>query len=124
MHVLESDDAQLGLIRQAIETSGAYGRRASAEHGSLSRLPYPDYCANLIVCDSRELPGSDACWSELTRVLRPGGLAYVGQTDESSRAGVPISAEALRVRLTAAGVQDFEISETHGLWARLQRRSA
>jgi outer membrane protein assembly factor BamB len=121
VHVLVSDAASLHVTRQEIESTGAYGRRASAEVGSLSRLPYPDYCANLLVCDFSELPREDMRWSEIVRVLRPGGLAYVGQSAETARAGRPISAETLRAKLTAAGVLDFEIIDRHGVWARIRR---
>jgi outer membrane protein assembly factor BamB len=120
-HVLERDETRLRLTRQAIESTGAYGRRASAERGCLSRLPYPDYCANLVVCDFAELPREDACWSEVLRVLRPGGFAYLGQSAETARTSTPISAEGLRAELTAQGVHEFEILKTHGLWARIRR---
>ena len=121
VHVLEPDDTKLHLIRQAIESTGTYGRRASAERGNLSRLPYPEYCANLIVCDLSELPRDDACWSEVLRVLRPGGIAFVGQSTETAGTRTPISAEALRAKLTAMGVHEFDIVRTHGLWARIRR---
>ncbi len=121
VHVLESDETELRRIRQVIDSTGAYGRRASAERGNLSRLPYPDYCANLIICDLPGLPREDACWTELLRVLRQGGLAYVGQSARTARTCTPISAEALRGKLTTAGVADFDIVEMHGLWARIRR---
>ena len=98
-----------------------YGRRAAAERGSLSRLPFPDYCANLIVWDLSALPQDAACWSELIRVLSPGGLAYVGQSAKTGRSGAPISASALRTTLTASGIRDFELVEVDGVWARIRR---
>ena len=80
VQALEADETQLEPTRRTLDATGLYGRRAAAERGRLSRLPFPDYCANLIVCDLPTLPQEAACWSELMRVLSPGGLAYVGQS--------------------------------------------
>jgi outer membrane protein assembly factor BamB len=121
VHTLVHDEAKLDSVRRTLEATGAYGLRAAAERGSLSRLPYPDYCANLIVCDLPVLPQDAACWAEVVRVLRPGGLACVGQSADTSRNTTKISASALREGLSGSGVVDFEIVETHGVWARVRR---
>lgn len=121
VQVLETDDAQIELARRTLDATGLYGRRVAAERGSLSRLPFPDYCANLIVGDLSALPQDTACCSELIRVLSPGGLAYIGQSAKTGRSGAPISASALRTTLTASGIRDFELVEVDGVWARIRR---
>ena len=121
VQALEADEAKLEVARRTLDATGEYGRRTGAQRGSLSRLPYPDYCANLIVCDLPALPQSAACWTELMRVLRPGGLAYVGQSAETAARGEGFSAEALKAQLSAAGVEDFDIVRNRGVWARIRR---
>ena len=121
VHVLQPDDDQLRETRRAFSSTGEYGSRVSAERGHVSRLPYPDYCANLVVCDFRELPRERSCWLEPLRVTRPGGVAYLGQSASTAPAGRQVSAESLCANLEAAGFHDFDIVESCGIWARIRR---
>lgn len=122
VHALETDDRLVEAARRRLEASGLYGRRTAAEKGSLSRLPYPDYCANLIIRGDLLAAGERGMsWKELLRVLRPGGLAYVGQSAAAAKAGARLTAEGLRRRLREAGVRDFEVFEKGGVWARIRR---
>ena len=122
VHALETDDARVHAARLKLEGSGLYGKRVAVEKGSLSRLPYPDYCANVIVRGDMFSDGAkDLNWKEVLRVLRPGGgLAFLGQ---SAAAGgkFKLTAEALREQLAAAGVKDFEIIEKDGVWVKIRR---
>jgi len=79
VHALETDDARVAAARRTLEPSGLYGRRTAAARGDLARLPYPDYCANLVVRGDLFAEGDRGIsWREVVRILRPGGLAYVG----------------------------------------------
>lgn len=122
VHALETDDARVAAARRQLDATGLYGRRVAAEKGDLTRLPYPDYCANVIVRgDLLTDPNRAFSWKEALRVLRPGGLAYVGQSDEAAKRGSRLTAVMLRAQLTAAGVTDFQIIEKDGVWAEIRR---
>ena len=122
VHALETDDGRVEAARRRLEASGLYGQRTAAEKGSLSRLPYPDYCANLIVRGDLLAGGERGMsWKEVLRVLRPGGLAYVGQSAAAAKGGARLTAEGLRRRLREAGVSDFEVFEKDGVWAKIRR---
>lgn len=121
VHAFDAGAATLDLARRTLDATAVYGRRTAAERGSLARLPYPDFCANLVVCDLPSLPENAACWGELLRVVRPGGLAYVGQSAETARSGEKLTAAVLQARLSAAGIKDFDILESHGVWASIRR---
>ncbi len=78
--VLEQDRQQADLLRRLFDKAGLYGSRVSVHEGSVEKLPYGPYFANLITSESTlaggELPAS---LSELYRVLRPaGGVIYLG----------------------------------------------
>jgi len=118
VHAIESDDARVAAARKTLSATGLYGNRTSVEKGSLACLPYPDYCANLIIRgDSVSGAQADLSWTEVVRVLRVGGLALIGRP-----AGVAgPSAEALKRQLKAAGVKDFDVVEDEGVWVTIRR---
>ena len=119
VHGLEADDRRVAAARKALEATGLYGKRTAVERCDLKRLPYPDYCANLVVCgdmpaDARALP-----WREIVRILRPGGgVAYVGRADGK------LSAGALKAALAAGGVEGAEVIEKDGAWVKIVRPRA
>ena len=122
VHALEADHKRVEAVRRRLAGSGLYGRRTAAEKSALARLPYPDYCANLIVRGDLLAEGTrGVSWKELVRILRPGGLAYVGQSAEAAKGGRKLTAEGLRAELTAAGVKDFRIIAEDGVWAIIRR---
>ncbi len=71
----DPDLARVQAVRSDLEALGLYGTRAVVHHGSLDKLPYTDYFANIICSDTRNLSTPTA---ELRRVLRPsGGLLHL-----------------------------------------------
>jgi outer membrane protein assembly factor BamB len=115
----ETDDARVAAARKTLEASGLYGPRVAAERVDLSRLPYPDYCANLVVRGdffATKRPGFS--WKEVVRVLQPGGLAVLGAPAGSTP---KLDVTALRRELAAAGIRDAKIDTTDGLWVTFRR---
>ena len=76
VHGLDADPAQVDETRRHIRSLGLYGP-ISAECWNAPLLPYVDNTVNLLVAES---PGAVTA-AEMTRVLVPGGVAYVKQGD-------------------------------------------
>jgi len=122
VHALAADAKSLAVARRRLGASGLYGSRVAVEAGSPSRLPYPDYCANLIVRgDLMAGGGGKMNWKEVHRVLQPGGLAWIGQGASAAGGGAKLTAEALRAQLRAAGIKDFQVVTAGGVWAKIRR---
>ncbi len=122
VHALETDDGRVDQARERLEPSGLYGVRVAVERGRPDRLPYGDYCANLIIRGDLFADGpAGPPWKEVLRLLRPGGLAYMGQTAEAAGPGSKLTAAGLREQLRQAGATDFEVIEEDGVWAKVRR---
>ena len=80
IYAVEQDAKKVKVAREALSAAGHYGARVSVEQGSLETLSYPDYFANLIVCENAFSSGEISTLpEELVRVLKPcGGVAYLG----------------------------------------------
>lgn len=113
VHGLSPDPKSVEKARQYIQSQGLYGD-VSVERRDLSRLPYVDNLVNLVVAD--DLPGALAAGlslSEVMRVLVPKGIAYLGRHNGA------LSEQALKAKLKAAGIKEYEIVKRDGLWARI-----
>ena len=88
---IEPDEQKVEVARRKLDAAGLYGPRVTVDHGSLSKLPYSDYFANLIVSDEMLVSGTlRGSSSETFRVLRPyGGVALFNQPAETEGAGRP-----------------------------------
>ncbi len=71
VHGLTADPDECGRARARIESLGLYGR-ASVDCVPLDRLPYADDLVNLLIVSA-----PDTGQGEITRVLAPGGTAFV-----------------------------------------------
>ncbi len=109
VYCLEPDRQKAAGVRKMLDAAGLLGVRAAVHHGSLERLPYNPYFANLVVWGAPLGSISDTLdAAELYRVLRPyGGVAW--------QLGGAESRAATRKFLTAAGITAGEVSESpHG----------
>ena len=83
--------------RNHIASRGLYGA-VSVEQGSCSSLPYVNNLVDIVVVEDAETAfQSGLSLQEVLRVLRPGGIAYLGR------------AQKARSRLDRNGVNDYEI---------------
>ncbi|MCA9262881.1 MAG: PQQ-binding-like beta-propeller repeat protein [Planctomycetales bacterium] len=74
--VVEPHEERVAALRQSLASAGIYGSRISVHHGSLARLPYADYFANLVTSETTWRTGQFAgSQDEARRVVRPGGGA-------------------------------------------------
>ncbi|MCD6352319.1 MAG: PQQ-binding-like beta-propeller repeat protein [Armatimonadetes bacterium] len=110
---LEPDPAKVAAARAALDAEGLYGPRVVVQQGSMEKLPYPDYFANLIVLGPTVAPDLKNCSAaELYRVLRPcGGVAYLGRDPATDRA----RAAQVRAWLWSAGVPSEQIKVRQGV---------
>jgi len=107
VYCLDPDPARVAAARASLDALGLYGTRVVVHQGSMARLPYPDYFANLIVFGPAAAPDVTS-WSptEVYRVLRPcGGVAYLMPPGGAERA----SASGIEPWLRAGGVPTSEI---------------
>ena len=85
--VYESDEKKANELRQRFQKAGLYGARVAVHTGPATRLPYPDYFANLVLYGAQS--GSVPV-AEIARVMRPfGGTAVcVGKSKEGTTAAL------------------------------------
>ncbi len=84
VHGLDTDPADVQKARSYVRSLGLYGP-VSVEVFDGRTLPYQDNLVNLLVVSE---PGQ-VPWSELMRVLRPGGVAYVKKDGRWTRTVKP-----------------------------------
>jgi len=101
IYCMEPDEEKAAEARSMLDLAGLYGVRVTVHHGPLSKLPYADYFANLVVLDDASKDPFRACSSdEMYRVLRPyGGVAGI----MASRTSAADIAEWLRAGNVPAG---------------------
>jgi len=115
VHGLTKSDAATDAIRANVRKARLEGI-VSVQPGSWKRLPYADQLANLIVVDNpTALAKEGLSWSEVQRVLQPGGVAWIGST------GKPLKAKELKSLLREAAVSDFEVIDHNGAWAKFTK---
>jgi outer membrane protein assembly factor BamB len=116
VHGIAHDDESVAAARGKIESAKLAGV-VSVEKAALRRLPYADHLAGLLVID--DLPAAvehGLSLAEVQRVLRPGGVAWLGESATGEK--LTLTRESLGRVLGEAGVKQFEIVERDGLWAR------
>jgi len=119
---LEKDEQKVKKARTALSAAGLYGARVCMDQGSLDSLPYPDYFANVVVCEgsfrSGKLPTPAG---ELLRVLRPvGGVAFVGEPG-SARRSRSLSSTSLKKWLKALDDANVQVAMKGNTWAKITR---
>ncbi|HUT35368.1 MAG TPA: PQQ-binding-like beta-propeller repeat protein [Planctomycetota bacterium] len=119
VHAIDPDAGAVQKTQALLHARGLYGL-AWAEERPLSPLPYTENLVNLIVMDAMP-EGEGPPLKEILRVLRPNGVAYVGQSDRAARHGVRVPKDAFRRLLTASGIEGVEVIERQGVWARIQK---
>ena len=109
VHGLVSGAAELRRARRAIQEKRLCGQ-VSVEQSSFRRLPYADNLVNLLIAERLpELSSKGLTVGEILRVVRPGGVVFLG-----ARRGL-----SLRTHLLEAGIEDFETVRRNGIWAKV-----
>ena len=120
---VEQDAEKVKRSRKALDAAGLYGPRVCIECFPLSRIPYSDYFADLIVSETALVSGKapgDA--SEMFRMLRPqGGVAYIGQPGQRAVRSKRLEPAALRSWVAKADIKDAQVSQTRGVWLKVTR---
>ncbi len=101
---IDCSDAQLGRARTAALARGLTGCRF--EQGDARDLPRPEASIDVVIVSRlfTVLPEREQAMSEIHRVLRPGGLAFIAEPRSSLRTGVALGLMSLIAR--AANVLD------------------
>ena len=109
IYCLEEDREKVQHAQSLLDEAGLLGVRAAVHHGTLDRLPYNPYVANLLIWGDRIGSGtSKVSAKELHRVLRPyGGVAMQLAAEESE--------SATRDWLAEGGLVDSEVRTAIGL---------
>jgi len=107
--------------RKTLDQAGIYGIQVSVHHGSLSKLPYTDYFANLIVSDRVLISGSlPGIASEMFRVLRPFG-GIIGQPEMASNVDEELSLSELEEWKKQCSKPEWKETGEGKRWAIIQR---
>jgi outer membrane protein assembly factor BamB len=120
---VESDPEKALAARLALDAAGLYGERVIIEQGDISKLPYSNYFANLIVSDSLlvtgKIPGDAGV---LARHVKPwGGSICLGVPANAPAQARAVTSEKLAGWLAGSQLGQCRISQTNGVWATLKR---
>jgi outer membrane protein assembly factor BamB len=120
---VEPDAEKVRAARLALDKAGLYGERITIDQGELSKLPYSNYFANLIVFDSLLLNGKiPEELGKLARHLKPcGGAICLGMPSNAPGKNSDIYSEKLQQWLARLELGKCNVSETNGFWATLKR---
>ena len=126
IYCVEADAAKVAEARRTLDAAGVYGTRVCVDQGDLTRLPYSDYFANLIVSETVLVSGRPSgSVREMYRVLKPvGGVVCIGQPATATGVATPLDLAALRTWLDGArapGVGNVQVTRTSGRWAKVVR---
>jgi len=119
VHAIDPDAGAVAATQKLLRDRGLYGI-AWAEHRGYSPLPYAENLVNLMVMDGIPAEGGPSV-KEVLRVLAPGGVALLGQSDSAPRRGSRLSDAAFAARMRALGIEGLTIIRRRGIWARIQK---
>ena len=117
---VDTDSARISTAINKLMEAGAYGARIKVRKvDSLENLQFTKYFFNLIVSDSVLSEGACAgSAAEMFRVLRPGGIAFLGQS-----IGCPheLTKTELETWLDAGCLANIITQDDNGLWSKVVR---
>jgi outer membrane protein assembly factor BamB len=110
---IEPDAARVQRARERLDAAGLYGQRVHFLQGSLEKLPFSLYFANLIVSEQALVTGNlETPAAEVARVLRPfGGVACLGS----------LTAHSNVWQNWIQSNTDWKIENKNGTWVTLRR---
>jgi len=121
---VEPDAAKAAKARRVLDAAGVYGARVCIDSFPLSKVPYADYFANLIVSESAlftgRMPGEA---KEVFRMLKPfGGVAYLGQPANVGGRVKRLWLDTLWNWVKDSGIEDdVQLIDKRGRWLKITR---
>lgn len=117
---LDIDPAQKPLFEQRIREAGLRGR-VSFVLGDARKLPFPDDSADAIVSRGTLtfIPDIGQCLKEVDRVLKPGGVAFLGGRYLYTTAEHKITTDALRRIVAETRLPNATVIDNRGQWVKL-----
>ncbi|MEE2685228.1 MAG: PQQ-binding-like beta-propeller repeat protein [Planctomycetota bacterium] len=115
VNILTPEMDGLDEIRARIAKQQLLGM-VSAEQVAPGHFPHSTNLVNLVVIDQLAdhlAAGLDL--REVVRVLAPGGVAWIGQSEPARK----LNASTLNQQLEKSGIEDATIVKNNGLWARI-----
>ena len=118
---VDTDPVRLGRVAQRLMKGGIYGWRVSVRRvASWDKLPFTKCFANLIVSESMTITGKDPVNAgEMYRVLRPGGVAYLGPFCDADGRPRP---DEIQQWLQTAPFESSLAEDTDDPWAKIVRQ--
>jgi len=147
VYALDLDPEAVKIVRRNIKSAGLEGRVEAVE-GNVQKMPFKDDFADLVISRGSYPFWKDkvAAFKEILRILKPGGVAYVGgglgsliPDEERTRirdimdarkigppAALEVSFEDMSRILREAGIPEFRISPDAGclcgLWVEFKKK--
>jgi hypothetical protein len=118
IYAVSPDREKVEAARKRIDASGLYGGRISVETWPADAIPYADYFANLVVCESAVLGGPPpSAPAEMFRMLKPvGGVARIGRP-----AGVGLVIRPAMTSVSGTDCQSVRRESRHLFFPRASR---
>lgn len=123
VHVRQPDEAAVAALRELAEAAGYGIDRVVVEQGSLGKLPFVDNMVDIVIMTQATRETLDKLsLAEVLRVLRPEGIAIVGQIRPTPSGDSDLDAVTLRQWANATPAQQPQTySDAHGVWVQLQK---
>ena len=117
---LDLDPNMKPLFEQRMREAGL-DKRVTFVQGDAQKLPFPDHYADIIV--SRGMlsfvPDIQQCLRDVSRVLKPTGVAFLGGRYLYAPRKYQMSAEKLKTIVAESGVAGAEVSDARGQWVKI-----
>jgi ubiquinone/menaquinone biosynthesis C-methylase UbiE len=117
---LDIDAGMKPLFEKRIHEAGL-DKRVTFVQGDAQKLPFPDHYADIIVSRGMLIfvPDIPQCLREVSRVLKPTGVAFLGGRYLYAPRKYKMSAEKLRALVADSGVAGAEAIDARGQWVKI-----
>jgi ubiquinone/menaquinone biosynthesis C-methylase UbiE len=117
---LDLDPNMQPLFEKRMRAAGLE-QRVTFVQGDAQKLPFPDHYADVIVSRGMLifLPDIPQCLREVSRVLKPTGVAFLGGRYLYAPRKYKMSAEKLKTLVAEAGVAGAEAIDARGQWVKI-----
>lgn len=119
VHILDPRKQVVASAQETVDVEGLYGKRIAVERSSYDSLPYADDLLDMVIIPQiADSNLSNFSLQEVMRVLRPGGVAFFG----NSKPGGVLSLQELNKFAEKVRYDDqLVIGDASGLWMMLRK---